>query len=170
MVLATILPIFPFIGVIGYLMVRPVLTLADKQELELDAELKKELLKNYGKCSNCGYDVKSDYVVCPKCQNKINDVCSSCGKALDIGWRACPYCGTPKNIDNTFADIPLDLSNIRAHKSTSYSVSNNTTKDNTVSSVSEYSHDSKTTKVEQDKTPVTITETTTGTKTNTTSK
>lgn len=172
---ATLMAIVPFIGVVAYMMIRPSITLDEKEELELGAALIRLQLRDYKKCPTCSYDILSSYVVCPKCQTKLNELCDNCGKVLDIGWRACPYCGTPKHIDDTFADIPLDIddinpskSNAKAHRGSAYTHMSKAseTKSNALSSkkTSDSSTQSNNDSVKKTST------TTTTTKTNTTNK
>ena len=78
------LAIIPFAGVLAYILLRPPLLLIDKEEQEIDIALKRRQLKYYGTCSQCGYPVTADYVVCPKCEHKLRDVCNNCGSSVDF--------------------------------------------------------------------------------------
>lgn len=90
----TIVAIIPIVGLIAYCMLRPSLYQIDKDEQELEIAVKKRELQKYGTCSNCGYPVESDYVLCPNCLQRLKNLCPTCGRALDPSWRVCPYCGT----------------------------------------------------------------------------
>lgn len=47
---------------------------------------------NLFKCHKCGFDLKDDYIYCPKCKEKLKRKCEKCGKMIDVTWRRCPFC------------------------------------------------------------------------------
>ena len=88
--------LFPFIGTLIYLIIRPPEYLEDVREREIEtnaAEARLHMLKNRT-CSNCGYEIESSYLRCPSCLRKLKEPCKSCDKPLDPRWRVCPFCET----------------------------------------------------------------------------
>jgi Double zinc ribbon len=91
---ATAASLFPFVGTIVYMIVRPPEYLDDVRERELEMQAAEARLAQAGihLCPHCDYEVKDDYLRCPSCLRKLKDACPSCGKPLDPQWRICPYC------------------------------------------------------------------------------
>ena len=91
---ATAASLFPFVGTIVYLIVRPPEFVDDVRlrELEMTAAEARLAQLDYQLCPNCDYEIKSDYLRCPSCMRKLKERCHSCGKAVDPAWRLCPYC------------------------------------------------------------------------------
>jgi hypothetical protein len=91
---ATLASLFPFVGTIVYMIVRPPEYLDDVRlrELEMQAAEARLVALDYQLCPHCEYEIKGDYLRCPSCMRKLKDSCHSCGKAIDPGWRLCPYC------------------------------------------------------------------------------
>lgn len=90
-----IVALIPILGVIAYCMLRPPMLKIDRDEQNLEVELKKRQLMHYGECATCGYPVESDYVLCPNCHTQLKNLCARCKKALEPMWTVCPYCATP---------------------------------------------------------------------------
>lgn len=90
-----IVALVPILGVIAYCMLRPPMLKIDRDEQNLEVELKKRQLMHYGECATCGYPVESDYVLCPNCHTQLKNLCARCKKALEPMWTVCPYCATP---------------------------------------------------------------------------
>ncbi len=86
--------IFPFVGVIVYMIVRPPEYLEDVRERELEMQAAEARLHqlSYLACPHCSYEVKEDWLRCPSCTRKLRDPCGNCAKPLDPEWRLCPYC------------------------------------------------------------------------------
>lgn len=86
--------IFPFVGVIVYMIVRPPEYLEDVRERELEMQAAEARLHqlSYLACPHCSYEVKEDWLRCPSCTRKLRDPCSNCAKPLDPEWRLCPFC------------------------------------------------------------------------------
>ena len=93
-----VVAIIPLVGVIAYLLLRPPLLQIDRDEQELEVALKQRQLGQYGNCSNCGYPVEADYLLCPNCHQRLKNQCPTCGRALDPAWSVCPYCGSPSGV------------------------------------------------------------------------
>ena len=91
---ATAASLFPFIGTIVYLIVRPPEYLEDARERELEiaaAEARLAALDQH-QCPHCGFDVEKAFLRCPSCLRRLKEPCSVCGKPLDPRWKICPYC------------------------------------------------------------------------------
>ena len=91
---ATAASVFPFVGTIVYVIVRPPEFLDDVRLRELEMTAAEARLANldYQLCPHCDYEVKGDYLRCPSCMRKLKDSCFSCGKPIDPAWKLCPYC------------------------------------------------------------------------------
>jgi hypothetical protein len=75
---ATAASLFPFVGTIVYLIVRPPEFLEDVRE--------------HHHCPHCGFDVDKDFLRCPSCLRRLKEPCAVCAKPLDPRWKICPYC------------------------------------------------------------------------------
>ena len=91
---ATAASLFPFIGTIVYMIVRPPEYLEDVRERELEMQAAEARLHQLGYllCPHCDYVVERDMLRCPNCLRKLKDPCPNCRKPLDPTWRICPYC------------------------------------------------------------------------------
>jgi Double zinc ribbon len=95
--------VFPFVGSLVYLILRPPEYLLDSRERELEvAVLERELKQRIHSCPDCRSPVEKDYILCPECGLDLKKPCENCRKPLRLKWVICPYCGTSqreKNID-----------------------------------------------------------------------
>ena len=91
---ATAASLFPFVGTIVYLIVRPPEFVDDVRlrELEMTAAEARLAQLDYQLCPHCDYEIKADYLRCPSCMRKLKERCYSCGKPVDPTWNICPYC------------------------------------------------------------------------------
>jgi hypothetical protein len=91
---STAASLFPFVGTVIYMIVRPPEYLEDVRERELDMQAAEARLAQVGYhlCPHCDYEVEKDYLRCPSCMRKLKDPCRSCGKPLDPTWKLCPFC------------------------------------------------------------------------------
>ena len=91
---ATVASLFPFVGTIVYLIVRPPEFLDDVRlrELEMTAAEARLASLDYHLCPHCDYEVQNDYLRCPSCMRKLKERCYSCSKPIDPAWRICPFC------------------------------------------------------------------------------
>jgi hypothetical protein len=91
---ATAASLFPFVGTIIYMIVRPPEFLDDVRERELEMQAAEARLAAAGfhLCPHCDYEVEKDFLRCPSCLRKLKDPCHNCGKPLDPMWKLCPYC------------------------------------------------------------------------------
>ena len=91
---ATLASVFPFIGTIVYLIVRPPEFLDDVRERELEMAAAEARLATFDQlqCPHCGFDVEKAFLRCPSCLRRLKEPCTVCGKPLDPRWKICPYC------------------------------------------------------------------------------
>lgn len=86
--------LFPFLGTLIYLIVRPPEYALDAQERELElAVLERELRSRIITCPNCRSMIEKDYLVCPECSWQLKKPCENCEKPLNLEWEVCPFCG-----------------------------------------------------------------------------
>jgi Double zinc ribbon len=91
---ATLASVFPFVGTIVYVIVRPPEYLEDVRERELEiaaAEARLATLE-HAHCPYCGFEVDKDFLRCPSCLRRLKEPCAVCAKPLDPRWKICPYC------------------------------------------------------------------------------
>jgi hypothetical protein len=72
---ATAAALFPFVGTVVYIIVRPPEYLDDVRERELEMQAAEARLQESGYC-----------------MRKLKDPCGNCGRPLDPQWAICPYC------------------------------------------------------------------------------
>jgi hypothetical protein len=91
---ATAASLFPFVGTIVYVIVRPPEFVDDVRlrELEMTAAEARLAQLDYQLCPHCDYEIKSDYLRCPSCMRRLKERCYSCGKPVDPAWKLCPFC------------------------------------------------------------------------------
>jgi hypothetical protein len=91
---ATAASLFPFVGTIVYMIVRPPEYLDDVRERELEMQAAEARLAEVGYhlCPHCDYEVEKDFLRCPNCMRKLKDPCTTCGRPLDPTWKICPFC------------------------------------------------------------------------------
>ncbi len=91
---ATAASLFPFVGTVVYLIVRPPEYLEDVRERELEiAAAEARLASSEGPaCHYCSYEIEKAFLRCPGCLRRLKEPCATCGKPLDPRWSICPYC------------------------------------------------------------------------------
>ena len=91
---ATGAALFPFVGVIVYMVLRPPEYLDDVHERALETQAAEARLHQLDQmlCPHCDYRVDPDFVRCPSCLRKLKDRCVNCSRPLDRAWTICPYC------------------------------------------------------------------------------
>jgi len=94
---ASAVALFPFVGTIVYMIVRPPEYLEDTRERELEMAAAEARLAqaSYLACEHCGHEVDKDYLLCPSCHSRLRYPCPSCRRPLEEAWNLCPYCETP---------------------------------------------------------------------------
>lgn len=85
--------VFPIVGLVLYLMIRPKNTLAEVYDRALEEEALLRELEETLACAACGVPVKDAWVYCPNCHNQLQHSCVSCGKLVRNDWQICVYCG-----------------------------------------------------------------------------
>lgn len=87
--------LFPFVGTLVYLIVRPPEYELDARERELElAVLERELRSRTLLCPNCRSLVEREYLICPECNWELKKPCIECERPMEMKWETCPYCGT----------------------------------------------------------------------------
>ncbi len=86
--------VFPFVGVLIYVILRPPEYLDDVRERELEIRAMERRLGADLRCPYCRTDIEPTYLSCPVCTSKLKDACRRCQSPLDPEWRICPYCET----------------------------------------------------------------------------
>ncbi len=94
-VLASLLVlVFPLVGLVLYMMVRPRETLADVFDRALEEESLLRELEATLSCHRCGLPVQESWNFCSNCHSQLRFGCLSCGKAMRQEWSVCVYCGS----------------------------------------------------------------------------
>jgi hypothetical protein len=113
---ATAASLFPFVGTIIYMILRPPEYLEDVRERELETQAAEARLKQLDQtlCPHCSYRIEPDFVRCPSCLRKLKERCASCSRPLDQAWTICPYCeadvpglSAPRSRRRRSADRPV---------------------------------------------------------------
>jgi hypothetical protein len=86
--------IFPFVGALVYMIVRPPESLEDARERELEMQAAEARLYETGLmlCPGCDAAIEREFLVCPGCSRRLKDPCRACKRPLEPAWRVCPYC------------------------------------------------------------------------------
>ena len=92
--LSTVASVFPFVGTIVYMILRPPEYLDDVRERELEVQAAEARLFQLDQmlCPHCDYRVERDFLRCPSCLRKLKERCVNCSRPLDQTWTICPYC------------------------------------------------------------------------------
>jgi hypothetical protein len=93
---STATSLFPFVGTIVYMILRPPEYLEDARERELEMQAAEARLHEMDSalCPHCDYRIERDFIRCPSCLRKLKERCVSCSRPLDQAWTICPYCET----------------------------------------------------------------------------
>jgi len=91
---ATAASLFPFVGTIVYVILRPPEYLEDVRERELEMQAAEARIASlsYHACPYCHEEVEKDFLLCPNCQSRLREPCPRCRRPLDMTWSVCPYC------------------------------------------------------------------------------
>ena len=85
--------VFPLVGLVLYVMVRPRETLADVFDRALEEESLLRELESTLSCYKCGIPVQESWNFCSNCHSQLRYACSNCGKAMRHEWDICVNCG-----------------------------------------------------------------------------
>ena len=86
--------IFPVVGLLLYLLLRPKETLAEAYDRALEEEALLRSVEEQLVCPNCQRAVDKNWRYCAYCHTQIKKDCPSCDNLLELGWSLCPYCGS----------------------------------------------------------------------------
>lgn len=86
--------IFPIVGLVLYLMIRPKHTLAEVYDRALEEEALLREIEETLACVTCGVPVKENWVYCPTCHHQLQHACINCKQLVRNEWEICVYCGT----------------------------------------------------------------------------
>jgi Double zinc ribbon len=86
--------LFPFVGAVVYVIVRPPEYLEDVRERELEMQAAEARVRELEgtTCPHCDYRIERDFLRCPSCLRKLKERCTNCNRPLDEAWTICPYC------------------------------------------------------------------------------
>lgn len=88
--------VFPIIGLILYILIRPKATLADVYDRALEEEALLRELEETHACPTCGVPVRDGWVYCPNCHAQLQHTCPTCNNMVRNEWAICVFCGTPQ--------------------------------------------------------------------------
>ncbi len=94
-VMWAIIAIIPVAGLVAYCLLRPPMTVLDRDEQYMQLDLLQRQLDDYSDCPHCGYPSQRDFVACPRCHQQLRNRCTRCGRTLEPEWTICPYCTQP---------------------------------------------------------------------------
>jgi hypothetical protein len=86
--------LFPFVGTIVYVIVRPPEYMEDARERELEILAAQARLHQAEQlaCPYCDFEIEKSFLRCPSCLRRLKEPCGTCGRPLDPRWKICPYC------------------------------------------------------------------------------
>jgi hypothetical protein len=87
--------VFPFVGCLIYMVLRPPEYLDDVRERELEIRAMERRLGSDQRCPYCRTDIEPSFLSCPVCANRLKAACRRCKAPLETHWQLCPYCETP---------------------------------------------------------------------------
>lgn len=101
--------IFPIVGWVLYIMIRPRQSLAEVYDRALEEEALLREIEETLACPSCGVPAKETWVYCPQCHNQLQHTCPSCGNLVRNEWDICVYCGASQQVaaPRRFAGSPL---------------------------------------------------------------
>lgn len=89
--------IFPVVGLVLYLMIRPKHTLAEVYDRALEEEALLREIEETLACITCGIPVKENWVYCPNCHQQLQHSCTTCKNLVRNEWEICVFCGTAQH-------------------------------------------------------------------------
>lgn len=106
--------VFPLVGLVLYLMIRPRETLADAFDRALEEESLLRELEATLSCHSCGLPVQENWNFCTNCHSQLRVGCFNCGKAMRHEWSICVYCGSDQKEQDSSARVGQSNSTDRA--------------------------------------------------------
>ena len=85
--------VFPIVGWLLYLMIRPKQTLGDQFDRALEEEALLREIEETLACTTCGVPVREEWVYCPNCHSQLQHSCPNCGHLVRNEWEICVLCG-----------------------------------------------------------------------------
>ena len=85
-------PLFPFPGLVLYLLLRPRETLSEIYERSLEEEALLQGIEERMACPGCNRRIEEQFMICPTCHTRLKKACPACGRLLHLRWNICPYC------------------------------------------------------------------------------
>jgi RNA polymerase subunit RPABC4/transcription elongation factor Spt4 len=92
---ALMVAVLTFPGLIIYLFLRPRETLSEAYERSLEEEALLQEIEEKPTCPGCRQRVQHDWQACPSCHTRLKRPCVRCSNLLELSWELCPYCTTP---------------------------------------------------------------------------
>jgi hypothetical protein len=91
---AVVVSLFPFVGTVVYIILRPPEYLEDVRERELELQAAEVRLQQLDQalCPHCDHYIERDFLRCPSCLRKLKEPCATCKRPLEPTWAICPYC------------------------------------------------------------------------------
>ena len=86
--------LFPFVGTVIYMVVRPPEYLDDVRERELEMQASEARLRGDPPACHLRPEVQADFLVCPNCYHRLESV-PKLRQPLEQTWGVCPYCESP---------------------------------------------------------------------------
>ncbi len=105
--------IFPLVGWVLYMMIRPKESLAEVYDRALEEEALLREIEETLACSNCGLPAKENWVYCPNCHNQLQHSCPNCANLVRNEWEICVYCGASQQAapERRYAGTPARRDN-----------------------------------------------------------
>jgi predicted RNA-binding Zn-ribbon protein involved in translation (DUF1610 family) len=85
---------FNFLGLLGYIFIRPSLTIEEKEWTKLEAKYLMYELSNVNDCPSCKTMVPAGSNYCPVCGYQMNVTCANCNSIQSIYNMHCVQCGS----------------------------------------------------------------------------
>ncbi|MEZ4713299.1 MAG: zinc ribbon domain-containing protein [Caldilineaceae bacterium] len=85
--------IFPIVGLVLYMMIRPKDTLAEIYDRALEEEALLRELETAKACHQCGSPTNESWIFCPTCHAQLQYSCANCGNLVRTEWDICVMCG-----------------------------------------------------------------------------
>lgn len=85
--------VLPVFGLLVYLIIRPSKTLLERYYEELEVKVLTEQQDEEKKCHRCDEHLRTEFIFCPGCQEKLKNVCKHCKQHFGCEYKICPFCG-----------------------------------------------------------------------------